>query len=82
MFVLWKEPEGDQPSGSRDLVIYRQLKCEQAHGILTEEFKKKSSFDLDGIKLMTPAEIKTFLDEYGGQDQPRNSRPCTTTTSA
>jgi ATP-dependent Clp protease ATP-binding subunit ClpX len=43
---------------------------EQAHGILTEEFKKKSSFDLDGIKLMTPAEIKTFLDEYVvGQDQ-------------
>ena len=43
---------------------------EQAHGILAEEFKKKSSFDVDGLKLMKPAEIKAFLDLYViGQDE-------------
>lgn len=43
---------------------------EQAHGILAEEFKKKASFDVDGLKLMKPAEIKAFLDLYViGQDE-------------
>jgi ATP-dependent Clp protease ATP-binding subunit ClpX len=43
---------------------------EQANAILEEEFKKKSSFDLGQIKLMKPAEIKEFLDQYViGQDE-------------
>src|SRR5690554_7081143 len=43
---------------------------EQAHGILEEEFKKKSSFDMKEVKLLKPAEIKKFLDQYViGQDQ-------------
>ncbi len=43
---------------------------EQAHAILEEEFKKKNSFDLGQIKLMKPAEIKEFLDQYViGQDE-------------
>ncbi len=37
---------------------------EQAHQILDEEFKKDTSFDMKGLKLMKPAEIKNFLDEY------------------
>ncbi len=43
---------------------------EQANAILEEEFKKKNSFDLGQIKLMKPAEIKEFLDQYViGQDE-------------
>lgn len=43
---------------------------EQAHGILEEEFKKKSSFDMKEVNLLKPAEIKKFLDQYViGQDQ-------------
>lgn len=43
---------------------------EQAYAIVEEEFKKEDSFDLDGIKLLKPKEIKTFLDQYViGQDQ-------------
>ncbi|NPA37847.1 MAG: ATP-dependent Clp protease ATP-binding subunit ClpX [Chlorobi bacterium] len=43
---------------------------EQANAILEEEFKKKNSFELDQIKLMKPAEIKEFLDQYViGQDE-------------
>ncbi len=42
---------------------------EQANSILQEELKKKNEFDVDQIKLSTPAEIKTFLDQYViGQD--------------
>jgi len=37
---------------------------EQAHSILDEEFKKKSSFDVDAITLLKPLEIKAFLDQY------------------
>lgn len=37
---------------------------EQAHSILDEEFKKKSSFDVDSITLLKPLEIKAFLDQY------------------
>ena len=42
---------------------------EQAHNILEEEFKKKGSFDMKGVKLLKPAEIKEFVDQYViGQD--------------
>jgi ATP-dependent Clp protease ATP-binding subunit ClpX len=44
--------------------------AEQAHSIIQEEFRKEGSFDLGGIKLMKPREIKDFLDQYViGQDQ-------------
>ncbi len=43
---------------------------EQAHLILEEEGKKKSFFDVGGIRLLKPLEIKTFLDQYViGQDE-------------
>lgn len=43
--------------------------AEQAHAILLEETKKEDSFDLTGIQLMKPLEIKGFLDQYViGQD--------------
>ncbi len=37
---------------------------EQAMQIVGEELKKKSDFDVKQIKLMKPAEIKSFLDQY------------------
>src|SRR5690606_23909903 len=41
-----------------------------AHSIIMEEIKKDNAFDLDGVKLMKPREIKDFLDQYViGQDQ-------------
>ncbi len=44
--------------------------AEQAHSIILEEMKKDTSFDMDGIRLMKPLEIKEFLDQYViGQDQ-------------
>lgn len=44
--------------------------AEQAHSIIQEEIKKDSQFDLDGIKLLKPKEIKEFLDQYViGQEQ-------------
>lgn len=44
--------------------------AEQAHSITMEEMKKDISFDMDGLKLMKPLEIKEFLDQYViGQDQ-------------
>lgn len=47
---------------------------EQAHSILEEEFKKKGSFDMKGMKLMKPFEIKTFVDQYViGQDKAKKS---------
>ncbi len=43
---------------------------EQAYAIVEEEFKKDTEFDLTGVKLMKPKEIKDFLDQYViGQDQ-------------
>lgn len=43
---------------------------EQAYAIVEEEFKKDDSFDISGIKLLKPKEIKEFLDQYViGQDQ-------------
>ncbi|GET26854.1 ATP-dependent Clp protease ATP-binding subunit ClpX [Prolixibacter sp. NT017] len=42
---------------------------EQAHAIIEEEFKKSDGFDLTGIELKKPKEIKEFLDQYViGQD--------------
>jgi ATP-dependent Clp protease ATP-binding subunit ClpX len=43
---------------------------EQAHSIVEEEFKKDEGFSTQGLKLMKPMEIKSFLDQYViGQDQ-------------
>src|SRR5512133_2416449 len=43
---------------------------EQAHSIVEEEFKKNVGFDLKGVELKKPKEIKAFLDQYViGQDQ-------------
>ncbi len=42
---------------------------EQAHAIIDEEFKKNKNFDLTGVELKKPKEIKDFLDQYViGQD--------------
>jgi len=42
---------------------------EQAHAIIDEEFKKNKNFDLTGVELKKPKEIKDFLDLYViGQD--------------
>lgn len=42
---------------------------EQAHAIIEEEFKKSDGFDLSGIELKKPKQIKEFLDQYViGQD--------------
>lgn len=38
--------------------------AEQAYNIVLEEIKSKSEFDLQHIKLLKPAEIKAFLDQY------------------
>ncbi len=44
--------------------------ADQAHSIIQEELKSTNTFDLDGIKLMKPKEIKEFLDQYViGQDR-------------
>jgi len=37
---------------------------EQAYSIVQEEVKKKSDFDIDEVRLLKPAEIKDFLDQY------------------
>lgn len=43
---------------------------EQAYTIVEEEFKSDKEFDLNGLKLLKPKEIKEFLDQYViGQDQ-------------
>lgn len=43
---------------------------EQAYEIVHEEFKNKKTFDLKGVKLHKPTEIKAFLDKYViGQDE-------------
>ena len=42
---------------------------EQSHAIIEEEFKKNKNFDLAGVELKKPKEIKEFLDQYViGQD--------------
>lgn len=46
------------------------LCAEQANMIVREELKKKGEFKLSKSKLMKPAEIKSFLDQYViGQDE-------------
>ena len=41
------------------------VRCiEQAYAIIEEEFKDKGSFDLSGIELLKPIQIKEFLDQY------------------
>ena len=43
---------------------------EQAYSIIQEELKKDSTFDLAGIQLLKPKQIKEFLDQYViGQDE-------------
>ncbi|MDR1155189.1 MAG: ATP-dependent Clp protease ATP-binding subunit ClpX [Bacteroidales bacterium] len=43
---------------------------EQASLIVNEEMKKQGKFDLGNVKVMKPAEIKNFLDQYViGQDE-------------
>ena len=43
--------------------------AEQAHSIILEELKRENKFDLKGVKLLKPKEIKEFLDQYViGQD--------------
>lgn len=37
---------------------------EQAYSIIEEEFKKNENFDLSGVELKKPKEIKSFLDQY------------------
>jgi ATP-dependent Clp protease ATP-binding subunit ClpX len=37
---------------------------EQAYAIVEEEFKGKGEFDISGIKLSKPKEMKEFLDQY------------------
>ena len=42
---------------------------EQAYAIVQEELKKTNAFDLSGVKLLRPKQIKEFLDQYViGQD--------------
>ncbi len=42
---------------------------DQAHTIIDEEFKKNKNFELAGVELKKPKEIKEFLDQYViGQD--------------
>lgn len=44
--------------------------AEQAYSIIQEEIKKDSSFDLSGIQLLKPKQIKEFVDQYViGQDE-------------
>jgi len=43
---------------------------EQAYSIIQEELKKDSAFDLAGIQLLKPKQIKEFVDQYViGQDE-------------
>ncbi len=43
---------------------------EQAHGIVQEEVKKKSDFDINEIQLLKPKEINEFINQYViGQDE-------------
>ena len=44
--------------------------AEQAYSIIQEEVKKDSAFDLAGIQLLKPKQIKEFVDQYViGQDE-------------
>jgi ATP-dependent Clp protease ATP-binding subunit ClpX len=37
---------------------------EQAHAMIQEEFNRKGDFNVNGLKLMIPSEIKKFLDQH------------------
>ncbi|MGM0622009.1 MAG: ATP-dependent Clp protease ATP-binding subunit ClpX [Bacteroidota bacterium] len=44
--------------------------AEQAYSIIQEEIKQDSSFNLDGVQLLKPRQIKEFVDQYViGQDE-------------
>lgn len=44
--------------------------AEQAYSIIQEEIKKDNSFDLAGVQLLKPRQIKEFVDQYViGQDE-------------
>ncbi len=44
--------------------------AEQAYSIIQEEIKKENAFDLSGVQLQKPKQIKAFLDQYViGQDE-------------
>ncbi len=44
--------------------------ADQAYSIIQEEIKQESKFNLDGIQLLKPRQIKEFLDQYViGQDE-------------
>ena len=48
--------------------------AEQAHSIIQEEVKTTNKFDLDGIQLLKPKQIKEFLDQYViGQDRAKKT---------
>ena len=38
--------------------------AEQAYSIILEELKRENKFDLKGVKLLKPVQIKEFLDQY------------------
>src|SRR6056297_1588667 len=44
--------------------------AEQAYSIIQEEVKQESKFNLDGVQLLKPRQIKEFVDQYViGQDE-------------
>lgn len=44
--------------------------AEQAYSIIQEEIKKENAFDLAGVQLLKPKQIKEFVDQYViGQDE-------------
>lgn len=44
--------------------------AEQAYSIIQEEVKKENVFDLAGVQLLKPKQIKEFVDQYViGQDE-------------
>lgn len=48
--------------------------ADQAHSIIQEEVKTTNTFDLDGVKLLKPKEVKEFLDQYViGQDRAKKT---------
>jgi ATP-dependent Clp protease ATP-binding subunit ClpX len=47
---------------------------EQAHGIVEEEVKKKSDFDISNVELLKPKEILEFINQYViGQDEAKKT---------
>ncbi len=47
---------------------------EQAHGIVEEEVKKKSDFDISNVELLKPREILEFINQYViGQDEAKKT---------